>query len=43
MMVGAANSNNMGNTLENSFVQTAVNKSYERILGETIDANPSAQ
>ena len=28
----------MSSTLENSFIQTAANKSYERLLGETIDA-----
>jgi hypothetical protein len=29
----------MGNALENSFVQAASNKSYERLLGETIDVS----
>ena len=37
MLVGAG-SGGVGGTLENSFLQNQANKSYERLLGETIDA-----
>jgi hypothetical protein len=37
MLVGAG-SGIGGGTMENSFLQNAANKSYERLLGETIDA-----
>ena len=37
MLMGSATAN-MSSTLENSFIQNAANKSYERLLGETIDA-----
>ena len=33
---------NLSQTLENSFVQSAVNRSYERLLGETIEAQQQA-
>lgn len=37
MMMGSSHMVAPG-TLENSFVQSGVNKSYERLMGETIDA-----
>ncbi len=40
MLMGSATAN-LSSTLENSFIQTAANKSYERLLGETIDAGQS--
>ncbi len=36
LMIGIP-AGNLSNTLENSFIQSAVNRSYERLLGDSID------